>query len=153
LTESAIPLLLSQSIVVYSLKSTGDEFMNTRCYRCGWSFSLSREALEEAAVSSAGQKAHVIHCPRCRQAIRIPMDQILRDLPPGWTPSAAAGEPAQTAGEPANQSAEEQSANPAPISEPAQAPERHQRRHRHTGKINTGDSAAVPAAKKSTHAN
>ena len=71
--------------------------MNTRCYRCGWSFSLSREAMEEAAVSDAGQKAHVIYCPRCRQAINIPMDQIVRALPPGWTP-AAAGEvaPAET---------------------------------------------------------
>ena len=127
--------------------------MNTRCYRCGWSFSLSREAIEEAAVSSAGQKAHVIHCPRCRQAIRIPMDQIMRDLPPGWTPAVAAGEPANVAEEAAPQPVVETGANPEPASEPAQASERHQRRHRRSGKTNTGESAAVPAAKKSTHPN
>src|SRR5438270_11138234 len=80
--------------------------MNTRCYRCGWSFSLSREALEEAAVGSAGQKAHVIHCPRCRQAISIPMDQIMRALPPGWTPSAAAS-PAASEAEPVGEASDE----------------------------------------------
>ena len=64
--------------------------MNTRCYRCGWSFTLSREAIEAAAVSSAGEKAHVVHCPRCRQAIRIPMDQITRSLPPDWQPPGEA---------------------------------------------------------------
>ena len=124
--------------------------MNVRCYRCGWSNSLSREAIEAAAVSSAGQKAHVIHCPRCRQAIRIPMDQIMRALPPGWTPPAAA-EPAA-----ANQPAEAPApAEPAPAGgEPAEQPQRHhERRHRRASKTNPGDSAAVSAAKKSTHPN
>jgi hypothetical protein len=137
--------------------------MNTRCYRCGWSFSLSREAMEEAAVSSAGQKAHVIHCPRCRQAISIPMDQIIRALPQGWTP-AAAGDSAATAGAAASAapaadaSAEgvtvaevEAATNEAPASERADPGDRHQRRHRHSGKTNIGDSATVSAAKNSTH--
>jgi hypothetical protein len=124
--------------------------MNVRCYRCGWSNSLSREAIEEAAVSSAGQKAHVIHCPRCRQAIRIPMDQIMRALPPGWTPPAAEAAAA------ANQAAETPApAEPAPAAgEPAEQPQRHhERRHRRASKTNPGDSAAVSAAKKSTHPN
>ena len=126
--------------------------MNTRCYRCGWSFSLSREALEEAAVSDAGQKAHVIHCPRCRQAISIPMDQIVRALPPGWTP-AAAGEaaPAETDAAAGATSAAADAAGPAAASEAAAPPERAQRRHRHSSKSHTGDSAAVSAAKNSTH--
>src|SRR5579859_3466622 len=136
--------------------------MNVRCYRCGWSNSLSREAIEEAAVSSAGQKAHVIHCPRCRQAIRIPMDQIMRALPPGWTPPAAATDTAAAepaAAEPAaasSQAAETPApAEPAPdAGEPAEQPQRHhERRHRRAGKTNPGDSAAVSAAKKSTHPN
>lgn len=130
--------------------------MNTRCYRCGWSFSLSREALEEAATASAGQKAHAIRCPRCRQVISIPMDQILRDLPAGWTPAAAAspaaGEAAATAPAEAAAPAEpETAASPAP--EPAASNARSQRRHRHSGKTNIGDSAAVRAAKNSTHPN
>lgn len=62
--------------------------MNTRCYRCGWSFSLSREAIEAAVAQAAatGEKSHVEHCPRCRQAIKISVDQLKRALPPGWTP-------------------------------------------------------------------
>jgi hypothetical protein len=126
--------------------------MNTRCYRCGWSFSLSREAIEAAAVSSAGQKAHVIHCPRCRRAIRIPMDQIMHDLPPGWTPPAPSGDQAAPVPEGASAPANAASQAPEPI--PAEATEqpqrRSERRHRRSGKTNTGDSAAVPAAKKST---
>jgi hypothetical protein len=125
--------------------------MNTRCYRCGWSFSLSREAIEEAAVNSAGQKAHVIHCPRCRQAIRIPMDQIMRALPPGWAPPAKVGDQAAAA----EQAAAETAAGPEPtseVAEPAQPSQRRpERRHRHASKTNSGDSAAVPAAKKGTH--
>ncbi len=127
--------------------------MNTRCYRCGWSFSLNREDIEAAAVASAGQKAHVIHCPRCRQAIRIPMDQIMQALPPGWTPPAPSGEPESTAepaaAEPAGEAQE--ASEPAQPAEPAQR--RSERRHRHSGKANSGNSAAVPAAKKSTHPN
>ena len=112
--------------------------MNTRCYRCGWSFSLSREAMEEAAVSSAGQKAHVIHCPKCRQTIRIPMDQVMRALPPGWAPDMSASAPAAAPAETA--------VSLAPVSEPAEAaadaPKRAERRHRRSSKTHSGDSAA-----------
>jgi len=125
--------------------------MNTRCYRCGWSFSLSGEALEAAAASSAGQKAHVIHCPRCRQAISIPMDQIMRALPPGWTPPAAPPEAAPAEG--SAEAAHPAEAESAPASGPATTAGRSQRRHRHSGKTNIGDSATIPAAKNSTHPN
>ena len=125
--------------------------MNTRCYRCGWSFSMNREALEEAAVSSAGQKAHVIHCPRCRQTIRVPMDQILKALPAGWTPNPAAE---NQAAEPAASEPETAAkADLTPEAEAATATERSPRRHRHSSKTHSGDSAAEPAAKKSTHTN
>jgi len=126
--------------------------MNTRCYRCGWSFSMNREALEEAAVSSAGQKAHIIHCPRCRQTIRVPIDQILKALPAGWTPSPAAE---SQASEPAAASEPEAAATtePTPEAEAATAADRSPRRHRHSSKTHSGNSAAVPAAKKSTHIN
>jgi len=139
--------------------------MNTRCYRCGWSFSLSRETLEEAAVSSAGQKAHVLHCPRCRQAISIPMDQILRALPAGWTPAAAAATVASPAaaegveatgassGKAGAEAVKPAVAEVAASPEPPETGARPQRRHRRSGKTNIGDSAAVPAAKNSTHPN
>ena len=132
--------------------------MNTRCYRCGWSFSMNREALEEAAVSGAGQKAHVIHCPRCRQTIRIPMDQIVRALPAGWAPAAAGDQPAAPDEAVAEPHAEVAAALAKPAetdlaAEAAAAPDRSQRRHRHSNKTHTGVSAAAPAAKESTHPN
>lgn len=124
--------------------------MNTRCYRCGWSFTLSREAIEAAAVSSAGEKAHVVHCPRCRQAIRIPMDQITRSLPPDWQPPGEADtQAAPLTAEPAGATA---SGGETAV-ETAATPHSG-RRHRHSGKTSTsnpGKSAAEPAAKLSTH--
>lgn len=125
--------------------------MNARCYRCGWSFPLNREALEEAAVASAGQKAHVMHCPRCRQAIRIPMDQIMNALPPGWTPPAPSDAPAPASEPVAAETGGEAQPSSEPAAPIAPAQRRSERRHRHSGKANSGDSAAVPAAKKSTH--
>ena len=131
--------------------------MNTRCYRCGWSFSMSREAMEEAAVSSAGQKAHVIHCPRCRQAISIPMDQIMRALPAGWTPPPAPAQRRRGADEAVCRGSRQRKPPPRlrpgaeAASEPADTGARPARRHRHSSKTNIGDSAAVSAAKNSTH--
>ena len=53
---------------------------------------MSREAIA-AAVSAAdarGDTFHVEPCPRCKQAIKLPLDQLRRSLPPGWTPAAEA---------------------------------------------------------------
>ena len=63
--------------------------MNTRCYRCGWSFSLSREEIEAAvaAALAAGDKIHAERCPHCRQVIKMPIDQLRRALPAGWAPA------------------------------------------------------------------
>ena len=122
--------------------------MNVRCYRCGWSWSLSHDTLEEAAVNAAGQAAYVIHCPRCRQAIRVPMDQIMRAWPPGWTPPAPAPTGA-TAAEPA-------AAQPEPKTDTAELAETPRqpsgRRHRHSGKAHSVDSAAS-TAKQNNHPN
>jgi hypothetical protein len=62
--------------------------MNTRCFRCGWSFSLSRETIENAVANAGSQKIHVEYCPRCRQVIKIPIQQLRRALPSGWTPES-----------------------------------------------------------------
>jgi len=73
--------------------------MNMRCYRCGWSFSLSREAVGAALAnaSAPGAKHHVEHCPRCRQVLKIPLDQLKRSLPPGWRPAEQPATPAPLA--------------------------------------------------------
>jgi hypothetical protein len=79
------------------------------------------------------------------------MDQIVQGLPPGWTPPAPASEAPAATETTAAEAAP--SAQPTTVSgetaEPAQR--RSERRHRHSGKPNPGNSAADPAAKKSTH--
>src|SRR5436190_6549273 len=98
--------------------------MNMRCYRCGRSFSIGREALEAAAVASAGQKFHVVYCPNCRTSIKIAMEQVMRELPPGWQPPAPAAETAAVPmAEPVTQ--------PVPEDEPETVAEhKSHRRHR-----------------------
>ena len=68
---------------------------------------MSREAIAAAvtAADAQGDKFHVEPCPRCKQAIKLPLDQLRRALPPGWTPAAE---------EPAAPAAEEPAAPPAP---------------------------------------
>src|SRR5688572_12291507 len=100
--------------------------MNTRCHYCGWSFSLSRDALEAAvsAALAANEKTHVEHCPRCRRVIKLPVEQLRRGLPVGWTPTEA--EPAEAAEqEPAPEAV---AVTEAPQDEPAEAKPRRRRR-------------------------
>lgn len=65
--------------------------MNHRCYRCGWSFSLGREAVEMAVAQAGKEKVYALPCPRCRQINKIPIKQLRNNLPAGWTPPAAEG--------------------------------------------------------------
>ncbi len=63
--------------------------MQVRCYRCGTSFEFGRPAME-AAVAAAEQshaKVYVVECVHCRQAIKVPIAQIRRFLPPGRPPA------------------------------------------------------------------
>ena len=52
---------------------------------------MSREAII-AAVTTAdaqGEKFHVEPCPRCKLAVKLPLDQLRHALPAGWTPAEA----------------------------------------------------------------
>jgi hypothetical protein len=99
--------------------------MNARCYRCGWSFSMSREAIAAAVTAANAQtdKFHVEPCPRCKQAVKLPLDQLRRALPHDWTPADEVTAP--IAEEPAAPPAE------APAAEaPAPPPTKEKPRHR-----------------------
>ena len=105
--------------------------MNARCYRCGWSFSLSREAIEAAvtAANAQGETFHVEPCPRCKLSIKLPLDQLRHGLPADWTPGVAA-EPSSAAPEatpPAAGAAEPA----APAEAEAKEKPRHHRRSAH----------------------
>lgn len=101
--------------------------MNARCYRCGWSFTLSRETIEAAVINAdpAGDKFHVELCPHCKLAIKLPLDQLRRALPPGWTPPERPTAPAEPP-------AEKTQASAAPAEPPA--PKEKARHHHHGAK-------------------
>ena len=56
-----------------------------RCQYCGWAFQMSSEAVASAlaAADEANARHHVEHCPRCRKALKIPVDQLRRHVPAG----------------------------------------------------------------------
>jgi hypothetical protein len=107
--------------------------MNARCYRCGWSFSLSRDAIAAAvtAADARGDTYHVEPCPRCKQAIKLPLDQLRNALPPGWTSAAEATPVAEAPAAPASAPAAEAKADEA-VAPPATKgkPRRHHAAHK-----------------------
>ncbi len=64
--------------------------VSLHCMYCGWAFNLSGE--EAAAAFEAAQREHrktyTVHCPNCRRANKISLQQLRR----GMTPPAAPGE-------------------------------------------------------------
>ncbi len=61
--------------------------MHVRCQRCGWSFTLSQEAVAAALEEVEAQKArhYNLECPHCRKVIKIPVQELRRHhrpLPP-----------------------------------------------------------------------
>ncbi len=105
--------------------------MNARCYRCGWSFSMSREAIAAAvaAADARGDTYHVEPCPRCKQAIKLPLDQLRNSLPPGWTPAAEAAPAAEAPAAPAS-APEAQAHEEASSSATKGKPRRHHAAHK-----------------------
>jgi len=60
---------------------------------------MSREAIAAAvtAADARGDTYHVEPCPRCKQAIKLPLDQLRRSLPPDWKPAVEEAAPAAEA--------------------------------------------------------
>lgn len=64
--------------------------MQLRCYRCGNSFAINKEeaAFALKALEETGGTHYDTHCPRCRHANRVSVEQLRRAAP-----RPAAGEP------------------------------------------------------------
>lgn len=69
--------------------------MQLRCYRCGWSFSLSREQVEFALenVKTKGDRHYDVRCARCRTVNKIPVKQLERSAPRATSAPSESEEP------------------------------------------------------------
>ena len=74
--------------------------MQVRCQRCGAMQTLGRDsiALALAEAQQSHEQHHVVDCPRCRRAIKVPVADLRRRLPanyplPEIAPTAADSEP------------------------------------------------------------
>jgi hypothetical protein len=108
--------------------------MQVRCQRCGWMLTLGREAIAVALAEAqqSHEQHHVIDCPHCRRAIKVPVADLRRRLPanyplPEIAPMAATSEPKpgpESASEASASAAENQSKEPPKAATSAQdAPE------------------------------
>jgi phage FluMu protein Com len=57
--------------------------MQLRCYQCSWSFGIGKDeiaaALEE--LQASGGTHYDAHCPRCKRANKISLEQLKQSLP------------------------------------------------------------------------
>jgi hypothetical protein len=60
--------------------------MQVRCQRCGWTFTLSRDAigLAVAEAESTGADYYQENCPKCRHVVKIQVKELRRRLPPDY---------------------------------------------------------------------
>jgi len=57
--------------------------MQIRCQRCGYMFTLSREAVTAALgeLEQTKAKHYNVDCPKCRRQIKVPAKEIQRFRP------------------------------------------------------------------------
>lgn len=57
--------------------------MQLRCYQCGWSFAVSKDEAAAAVESmqASGGSHYDAHCPRCKRANKVSLEQLKRGLP------------------------------------------------------------------------
>lgn len=70
--------------------------MQFRCYRCGWSVTLSGEQVEFALQSARaeGGKHYNLRCSQCRTINKVPLKQLEQSAPRAG--KAGEGEPGPT---------------------------------------------------------
>lgn len=91
-----LPLYPIQSILYKLGVSTGtimrtgrnepfqeDRTMQIRCQRCGYMFTLSREAIAAALeeVKQSQAKHYNVDCPKCRRQVKVPIKDMQRGQP------------------------------------------------------------------------
>lgn len=57
--------------------------MQTRCYRCGWSFAIKQDEIVAALhnLESEGGVHYDVRCPRCRHINKLSIEQLRRAAP------------------------------------------------------------------------
>lgn len=57
--------------------------MQTRCYRCGWSFAIKQEEITAALhnLEAEGGVHYDVRCPRCRHINKLSIEQLRRAAP------------------------------------------------------------------------
>jgi len=58
--------------------------MQVRCQKCGWTFTLSRDAINAIMeeIKESKPTHYMIDCPKCRQAIKVQTRQLRRHYHP-----------------------------------------------------------------------
>jgi outer membrane biosynthesis protein TonB len=61
--------------------------MQVRCQRCGWVFTLSRDAIGFAVAEAQASEAEYYQepCPKCRNVIKIQVRELRKRLPADYT--------------------------------------------------------------------
>lgn len=67
--------------------------MQMRCYRCGMSFAVKKEevAFALAALEEEGGNHYDAHCPRCRTANSVSIEQLRKAAPRSSEPESKQG--------------------------------------------------------------
>ena len=72
--------------------------MQTRCYRCGWSYAIKQDEIIAAlqALEAGGGVHYDVRCPRCRHINKLSIEQLRRAAPrPGPEKASEEPEPAE----------------------------------------------------------
>lgn len=57
--------------------------LHVRCQKCGWSFTLGREAIAAIVDNLEAKETHyTIECPKCRHGIKVQSRRIKRAYRP-----------------------------------------------------------------------
>jgi len=65
--------------------------MQVRCQKCGWSFTLGRDAINTIMEEVGESKAthYTLECPKCRHSIKVQTRRIRRFYRPAATAESA----------------------------------------------------------------